>query len=56
MKTRTPKQEITTQELRAWLKDKKITLDCGHRYQVHNFSSTMLVHCDGTTECHNCGF
>ncbi len=29
-------------------------LDCGHYYQLHPLSNTMVIHCDGTTECSNC--
>ena len=47
------KQEITSKELKEILKVYRVTLDCGHRYQLHPFSNTMIIHCDGTTECHN---
>lgn len=47
------KEEITTKEIVAFLKGKRITLDCGHHYTVHNLSNTMLLHADGTSECHS---
>ena len=47
------KEEITTKELLHFLKGKRITLDCGHHFTVHNLSNTLILHCDGITECHN---
>jgi len=48
------KKEITSKELKEFLKDKVIILDCGHRHQLHNFSNTLVVTVEGKTMCHNC--
>jgi len=48
------KKQITSYELKELLKGKRIKLGCGHHYQLHPLSNTMVIHCDGTTECHNC--
>ena len=48
------KQEITSKDLRDFLKNKRIKLDCGHYHSQHNFSSTLVVLVDGRTYCHNC--
>jgi hypothetical protein len=45
------RQEIGTNELKQWLKDKRIKLDCGHKHCQHIFSNTMIVHTDGRIEC-----
>ena len=47
------KKEITAEELIQWLKDKRIILDCGHRFCLHPFSNTMIVLSDGKTQCHS---
>ncbi len=47
------RQEMTAEELKEWLKDKRITMDCGHRFCLHPFSNTMIIHADGETECHS---
>ena len=47
------KQEITGKELREFLRGKRITLDCGHHFQLHPLSNTLILHCNGTTECHS---
>ena len=47
------KEEITTKELIEFLKGKRITLSCGHHYQLHPFSNTMIVYNDGQTNCHS---
>lgn len=47
------KEEITGKELNEFLKNKRITLDCGHHRTQHIFSNTMLVYSDGSTKCHN---
>lgn len=47
------KQEITTKELIAFLKGKRLTLDCGHHHQQHNLSNTLVLTADGQTGCHN---
>jgi len=50
-KKRPPKKEITAEELRQWLKDKRIRLDCKHHHCQHNWSNTMVVHEDGKIDC-----
>jgi len=52
--TQKPKQEITVKELHNFLKGKRITLDCGHKYCLHPFSNTMVILADGKTFCHEC--
>jgi hypothetical protein len=47
------KKEITSQEFKEWLKDKRVILSCGHRYTPHPFSNTMIVYTDGHTKCHS---
>jgi len=47
------KAEITSHEVKEWLRGKRIKLDCGHYYQVHPFSNTMIITADGKTCCHN---
>lgn len=46
------KQQITGYELLEFLKDKRITLSCGHHFTIHNLSNTMIVYNDGRTNCH----
>ncbi|ABC77914.1 hypothetical cytosolic protein [Syntrophus aciditrophicus SB] len=47
------KEQISSHELLEFLKDKRITLSCGHRFSIHPFSNTMIVYNDGRTLCHN---
>jgi hypothetical protein len=47
------KNQIASSELLEFLKDKRITLSCGHHFTIHNLSNTMIVYNDGHTECHN---
>jgi len=47
------KPEITSYEIKEWLRGKRIKLDCGHYYQVHPFSNTMIIDNHGKTQCHN---
>jgi len=47
------KEEISQEDLHELLRDKRITLSCGHHYQLHPFSNTMVITCDGKTFCHN---
>jgi hypothetical protein len=47
------KKQIVSYELREFLKDKRITLSCGHHFTIHNLSNTMIVYNDGHTKCHN---
>jgi len=47
------KQQITSFELREFLKDKIVMLSCGHKYRpAKGLGTTMLVYADGTTNCH----
>lgn len=43
-------------ELRDLLKNKKVVLDCGHRWTNHNLSNTMVITAEGITYCHECYF
>ena len=47
------KKQITSAELLEFLRDKRITLSCGHHFTIHNLSNTMIVYNDGKTNCHN---
>lgn len=51
-----PKKEITADELREFLKDKRVIMDCGMKFCIHPFSNTMIIHCDGYIICHSCGY
>ena len=51
-----PKKEITADELREFLKDKRIIMDCGMKFCIHPFSNTMIIYCDGKIICHSCGY
>ena len=46
------REEITTEELKELLKQYRITLDCGHKFCLHNLSNTMVITADGETICH----
>lgn len=46
-------EEITQDDLHGLLRGKRITLSCGHHYQLHPFSNTMVITCAGKTFCHN---
>ena len=48
------KKETPVDELRKFLQDRAIILDCGHRFSVHPLSNTLIVTSDGETYCHNC--
>ncbi len=46
---------ITGKEVFEFLKDKRITLDCGHSASIgHSFSNTVVVYWHGEILCHNC--
>ena len=45
---------ITGKEVFEFLKDKRIKLDCGHLFCIHNFSNTLVVLNDGETICSEC--
>jgi hypothetical protein len=53
-KARAERQEITTEEIKEFLRDKRLTLDCGHKYCVHNLSNTLILNACGYACCHNC--
>lgn len=46
--------EISAKEFRKWLKDKRITLDCGHHACLHNFLNTIVVMPEGKIICSEC--
>ena len=48
------KKPCRPDELKEFLKGKVITLDCGHKFTLHHLSNTMIMTCDGKTQCHNC--
>ena len=48
------KKETTADELRKLLQDKRVILDCGHRFCLHNLSNTLVITANGMTYCHNC--
>ncbi len=48
------KKETTADELRNLLQDKRVILDCGHRFCLHPFSNTLVITANGMTYCHNC--
>ena len=50
----TPRKEITAEAIKEFLKDKRLTLDCGHKYCVHNLSNTLILTAEGYACCHNC--
>jgi hypothetical protein len=47
------KKETKADELRKWLSDKRLILDCGHKWCNHNFSNTMIVYENGKMVCHS---
>lgn len=49
------RQVITSEEVRIFLKNKRVILDCGGKFCLHNFSNTMIIHSDGTMVCHAVG-
>ena len=44
------------EELKSFLTNKVVIMDCGHRFCLHPFSNTLIMYCDGTMICHNCGY
>ncbi len=50
------RKEITSDELRKFLKDKRVTLECGNKFCIHPFSNTMIIYSDGKTACHSWGY
>jgi len=48
------RKETTADELRRLLQDKRIILDCGHKWCNHPFSNTLIITACGKTYCHNC--
>lgn len=49
-----PRKPLPLAELKNFLKNKVIILDCGHRFCLHPLSNTLVVTNDGKTCCHNC--
>ncbi|MDQ5987356.1 MAG: hypothetical protein CSYNP_03096 [Syntrophus sp. SKADARSKE-3] len=47
------KQEITTEDLIAFLKGKRLRLQCGHWHTQHNLSNTLVLTADGQSLCHS---
>ena len=45
---------ISAFDLRNALKGYRITLDCGHKFCLHNLSNTMVLNCDGNLICSEC--
>jgi len=50
------KKTIHARELRRFLKFKRVELDCGHKFTIHNLSNTLIITNDGKIRCHNCGY
>lgn len=48
---------ITKKDLIDFLGNKKMVLDCGHRFQIHPFhplSNAIIITNTGKTLCHHC--
>jgi hypothetical protein len=54
MSKKSRKVKLTTKELKEFLKNKRILLDCKHHFTLHPFSNTLVMTADGKTYCHNC--
>jgi hypothetical protein len=54
MRRRKKRQTMEAEELRKFLKWKRVRCDCGHFCSLHQFSSTLIITTDGKTYCHNC--
>ena len=48
------RKDITAEDVREYLKDKRILLDCGHHACQHNFSNTMVISPEGNIVCSEC--
>ena len=51
---KTDRKEITAKELVEWLKDKRVTCDCGHKHCQHFLSNTLVVTAEGKVYCSEC--
>ena len=51
---RKDRKEITAEDVRVYLKDKRVLLDCGHSACQHNFSNTMVIFPEGKIICSEC--
>jgi hypothetical protein len=43
-KPKEKRKEITADELREFLKDKRMKMDCGSKFCLHNLSNTIFIH------------
>ena len=48
------RKDVTAEDVREYLKDKRILLDCGHHACQHNFSNTMAISPEGKIICSEC--
>lgn len=48
------RKELKAREVREFLKYKRITLSCGHKFCLHQFSNTAVILTNGKIICHNC--
>jgi hypothetical protein len=48
------RESVGSKDLKRYLKDKRIKLDCGHYYCLHPWSNTLIITAYGKTLCHNC--
>jgi hypothetical protein len=48
------KPVISSPEAVKLLAPFRIKLDCGHWFQVHPLSNTLVITADGKTYCHSC--
>jgi hypothetical protein len=48
------RESVGTDDLKRFLKGKRIKLDCGHYYCLHPWSNTLIITANGRTLCHNC--
>ena len=52
--TKKERKDVSAEDIREYLKDKRILLDCGHKMCLHNFSNTMIISPEGKIICHEC--
>ena len=48
------KIQLTAQELRDYLRDKRIICDCGHKHCQHFLSNTLVITAEGKVLCSEC--
>ena len=51
--TKRTKEITTAEQLRELLKDKRVILDCKHKFCIHPLSNTMIIRSDGSAVCHS---